>query len=302
MDKETFFRTQPAAARILKRMRASGRLPHALLFWGPRGAPLKEAAEILSQALLCEHPDEDGFGCQTCLACRNARKHQGIGLFWNERLQKKDAQALQEQFSLTSQKERVCVLEHFDEATPQAANALLKFIEEPQPGITCLLTAREKSGVLPTIESRCQCIQLRPSPEMERAASLTMLPEAMRRAAASAGYSPTDFPEPDAFLEKIMPAARRYMQEWSVPDGLLHLQLDLFPAKAATTTREMVRLFMECLLWAVRESDLPVSQKAVVLPILTDGIGGMKKSFDPSLALDQMASRIRKGIQSDVTS
>lgn len=299
MDKKTFFASQPAAARILKRMRSDGRMAHALLFWGPRGAPVKEAAEIVTQALVCQHPDEDGFGCQTCLACRNAMEHRGIGVFWNSRLQKKDAASLQEQFFLTSQSQRVCVLENFDEATPQAANALLKFIEEPQPGITAILTAQERSAVLPTIESRCLCIQLRPMPEKERAAQLTILPENLREAVASAGYSPADFPEPDAFYEKIMPAARRYMTEWTVPAGLLHLQLDLFPAKGTHTTRDLVRLFMEVLQWLTREADLSPADKSRVMDALILGIESMKRTADPSLALDQMASRIRKGINHD---
>ena len=141
MDKETFCRAQPAAARILKQMLSVNRMAHAVLFWGPRGVPSSEAAELVAQALVCRNPDPDGFGCGKCLECRNAAEHRGIGVYWNSRLQKKNAAELQEQFSLTSEGSRVCVLENFDEATPQAANALLKFIEEPQPGITVILTA-----------------------------------------------------------------------------------------------------------------------------------------------------------------
>ncbi|WP_294729891.1 DNA polymerase III subunit [uncultured Faecalibaculum sp.] len=296
MNKSDFFAAQPGAARILQRMLETGRMAHALLFWGPRGAPLQEAAELTAQALVCEHPDAEGFGCGTCLACRNVLQHRGVGLYWNQRLQKKDAADLQEQFSLTSQGQRVSVLEHFDEATPQAANALLKFIEEPQPGITAILTAAERSAVLPTIESRCLCIQLRPMPEKDRSASLDTLPADLRQAAAAAGYGPQDFPEPDEFYARIMPAARQYLSGWDRPEGLLELQLNLFPAKGAHTTRPMVRLFLEALQWQVRQTELPIRDKAMIFDALVQGIEAVKRTADPALVLDQMASRIRKGI------
>ena len=301
MDKETFCRAQPAAARILKQMLSVNRMAHAVLFWGPRGVPSSEAAELVTQALVCRNPDPDGFGCGKCLECRNAAEHRGIGVYWNSRLQKKNAAELQEQFSLTSEGSRVCVLENFDEATPQAANALLKFIEEPQPGITVILTAGERSAVLPTIESRCLCIQLRPMPEKDRAKALTQLPEDLRQAAASAGYGLEDFPEPDEFLERIMPAVKHYITLWDVPDGLLFLQLEVFPARAAQTTRSMVRLFFEALQWQVRQSQLEAETKAMVFDALIQGVEAVKRTADPSLAIDQMASRIRKGINHDRT-
>ena len=47
-----------------------------------------------------------------------------------------------------------------DDATVDASNSLLKFLEEPAPGIFGILIADEKSNILPTIQSRCQWIHL----------------------------------------------------------------------------------------------------------------------------------------------
>jgi DNA polymerase-3 subunit delta' len=57
---------------------------------------------------------------------------------------------------------RVVILRRFQEATPQAMDALLKTLEEPAPSVILLLTADTVDSLLPTIRSRCQPISLRP--------------------------------------------------------------------------------------------------------------------------------------------
>jgi DNA polymerase-3 subunit delta' len=57
---------------------------------------------------------------------------------------------------------QVAILCRFEEATPSAANALLKTLEEPAPDVVLVVMAREADLLLPTIVSRCQHIPLRP--------------------------------------------------------------------------------------------------------------------------------------------
>jgi DNA polymerase-3 subunit delta' len=57
---------------------------------------------------------------------------------------------------------RVVVLSDFERATTEAANALLKTLEEPPPQVVLVLTATEADVLLPTIVSRCQVLSLRP--------------------------------------------------------------------------------------------------------------------------------------------
>lgn len=287
MDKAAFVQDQPAAARILSRMLVEDHLPNAVLLWGPAGAPVNETARFFADSILASERDEDGF----------LLTEPGVEptLFVCDKAKKKDITRLQERFSITSDTRKVSLLTNFDQATPEAANALLKFLEEPQPGITHILTTCNKGGILPTIESRCQRIPLRPAGVGLRMSQLEMLPEDIREAAACAGYGPAEFEE-NEFYALIMPAIRRYMGEWKLPAGLFHLQRDLFVPKGENTTRSMVRLFLECLLWTVKHSDLDHHHKSLLAPILMDGISQMKRSADPSLCLDQTASRIRKGM------
>jgi DNA polymerase-3 subunit delta' len=55
----------------------------------------------------------------------------------------------------------------FEQANPNAANALLKTLEEPPPQVILILTARDTETLLPTIVSRCEVIRLRPLPLQE---------------------------------------------------------------------------------------------------------------------------------------
>jgi len=58
---------------------------------------------------------------------------------------------------------RIALLPDFQRATMQAANALLKTLEEPQDKVVLLLTADALENLLPTIVSRCEVIRLRPA-------------------------------------------------------------------------------------------------------------------------------------------
>jgi DNA polymerase-3 subunit delta' len=59
---------------------------------------------------------------------------------------------------------KVFIIREIERATPPAANALLKTLEEPPPQVVLLLTAARRDQVLPTILSRCQIVGLRPLP------------------------------------------------------------------------------------------------------------------------------------------
>lgn len=56
------------------------------------------------------------------------------------------------------------IIEGAETLTGSAANSLLKFIEEPGPGVYIFLLTPNKNAVLQTVQSRCQVIELRPLP------------------------------------------------------------------------------------------------------------------------------------------
>jgi DNA polymerase-3 subunit delta' len=57
---------------------------------------------------------------------------------------------------------RVAILMRFEEANPNASNALLKTLEEPPPQVILMITAESNERLLPTIVSRCEVLRLRP--------------------------------------------------------------------------------------------------------------------------------------------
>jgi len=75
-----------------------------------------------------------------------------------------EVRSLQRDLSLSPHEGRwrVAVLSDFERATVEAANALLKTLEEPPAQVTLVLTATEADVLLPTIVSRCQVLSLRP--------------------------------------------------------------------------------------------------------------------------------------------
>lgn len=70
---------------------------------------------------------------------------------------------------------RIAVIDAIDEMNRNAANALLKLLEEPPPRSVLLLVAHAPGRLLPTIRSRCRRLALRPLPETDVAALLTRL-------------------------------------------------------------------------------------------------------------------------------
>lgn len=150
-------------------------LAHAYLFTGPSGVGKKTFARALAQSLLCEAPHPDGLlgFCGVCSACRLIGKEDTrhpdllestgmlkigsddteLGFHEGESVTSRD---LVRQLSLQSYAGglRIFILGDIDFAGPPAANALLKFFEEPPAGVLLLLTTSTPARLLPTIRSR----------------------------------------------------------------------------------------------------------------------------------------------------
>jgi DNA polymerase III subunit delta' len=148
-------------------------LSHAYLFSGPSGVGKKTFARRLAQSLLCLAEKDVVLGydgtCSSCLLFAGEAhhpdflEHEGAlkigdrdaarGFYQDEGLTARD---LVRQLSLQSYSGglRVLLLGDVDFATREAANALLKFLEEPPRGVVILLTTAAPGRLLPTIRSR----------------------------------------------------------------------------------------------------------------------------------------------------
>ena len=140
-------------------------MTHAWLFTGPPGSGRSTAARAFAAALQCPRQ-----GCGECDACHTAlaATHADVEVANTRTLSigVSDARALVSRASRhpAGGRWQVMVVEDADRLTEQAANALLKAIEEPTPRTVWLLCAPSVDDVLPTIRSRCRHLGLRTPP------------------------------------------------------------------------------------------------------------------------------------------
>ena len=148
----------------------SDAIAHAYLLVGPRHVGKGTLATNLAQALNCESPAPP---CGQCRACQRIRegKHSDItpiGLDSRTEIGIDDIRGLQRSANLPPYegKCRVFIIDEAEYLSIEAANALLKILEEPPPRVVWLLLAADEERLLPTIVSRCQRLELKPvSPE-----------------------------------------------------------------------------------------------------------------------------------------
>ncbi len=196
-------RGQDRAVALLFRYLGSGKAPPGLLFFGEEGIGKETAAEAFAAALLCRAPGPGG-ACGACPDCRLRASGSHPNLLRvlpeNRNILIDDIRLLQEELSLKafSDRPRVALVVPADRMTVQAANALLKTLEEPPPGTHFILVSHRLSQLPPTIVSRCQKVPFSPLSREAVAEILRSLPgaggtrppDAIRAAAACSGGSP----------------------------------------------------------------------------------------------------------------
>jgi DNA polymerase-3 subunit delta' len=160
-------RKQPKIQERINRMMAKNRMAHAYLFEGPKGAGKKEMAVYFAQSLFCQVPDgnEPCLDCAECIRIQN-RNHPDVHWIEPEGASIKIEQVrnLQKEFSYRGLEtnKKVYIIDQIESMTTQAANSLLKFLEEPHPGTVALLLTVQRQRILPTILSRCQELKFPP--------------------------------------------------------------------------------------------------------------------------------------------
>lgn len=161
---------------------AKARLPHALLFAGPRGVGKREVADALAARLLCEaSPGPHQLACGTCPSCvmLAAGSHPDYRLIQPEAAEeevesvasgeKKKAskqiriqqiRELEEFFHVGGHRggARVCVIDPAETMNAVTANSLLKILEEPSATFYFIMVSHRWRSMLPTLLSRSRRI------------------------------------------------------------------------------------------------------------------------------------------------
>ncbi len=159
------------AVDLLQEHIIRGQLRHAYLFSGPRGVGKRTLALAFAKAITCSQPPSPGNFCGACRNCVQMSRmtHPDLAVVQAEQeggvLKVEAIRELQHSLALTPYEanHRIALLLRFQEANPNAQNAILKTLEEPAPQVVLLVTADNVENLLPTIVSRCEVIRLRPA-------------------------------------------------------------------------------------------------------------------------------------------
>jgi len=151
------------------------RLPHALLWVGLKGTNKALFAKSFSKALLCAQVADTGVPCCACHVCHLVENRVHPNLLWIEP-EKEGSTIKVDQIRIVSEftnqtslqgEYRIVIIHPADNMNINAANALLKTLEEPASGALLVLISDQLGKLPATILSRCQRV-IFPSPNKEQ--------------------------------------------------------------------------------------------------------------------------------------
>lgn len=153
---------QPRVIQLLSNSFRKDRLSHAYLFYGNKGTGKKACAVLLAKMFLCKKPVQEGKPCEVCTDCMRIEtgNHPDVHMIYPDgaSIKTEQMQLLQKEYAYSGMESnrKVFIIVDCHSMTVQAANRMLKTIEEPLPGILTVLTTDQKEAVLSTIQSRTQ--------------------------------------------------------------------------------------------------------------------------------------------------
>ncbi len=162
---------QKTISTSLKYALNNNRLVHAYLFSGLRGSGKTSSARIFSRALVCDNgPSDTPCGvCKQCLAALDGKHMDIIEMDAASNRGLEDIQALIEQtkYAPSIARFKIFIIDEVHMLTPQAANALLKTLEEPPSYVKFILATTDPLKLPVTVLSRTQHFRFKQIPQSE---------------------------------------------------------------------------------------------------------------------------------------
>jgi DNA polymerase-3 subunit delta' len=280
------------------------RLPHAILLKGPQGIGKFDFAINLAQSLLCEQPLADGLACQDCPSCHwfQQETHPDFRLLQPDALAEAEdgeereagkkkpsrqisvdqVRALAGFANLSAHRggHRVVLIHPAEAMNTNAANALLKTLEEPSARMLIILVSHKPQQLLPTILSRCLTLAM-PMPTLEES-TVWLKQQGLSNPAAmlaQAGFAPL---QAARLAEEAAGADEynRFLQEIRQP-----AKFDVFALADQLQKTEPAKVIHWLQQWCYDLSSAKLTGKVRYNSELTDSI---KKLADKISALDLM--------------
>lgn len=147
----------------LRQIVMSGRIPHALLFSGPKGTGKTSAARIIAKVVNCDPPSprlrKGKEPCNKCDQCKSITKGTNLDVIEIDAASHRgidDVRMLRDAVKLSpsSAKKKVYIIDEAHMLTTEASNALLKTLEEPPDHVVFILATTNPEKLIETIRSR----------------------------------------------------------------------------------------------------------------------------------------------------
>lgn len=144
------------------------RIAHAYIFHGPSGTGRMQMAIEFAKAINCQQSSHDA--CDTCPTCRTIAhgNHPDVVILHPDGsfIKMEQIRELKSRFMYSPPKDftRIVILVEAEKMRSEAANSLLKFLEDPSSPMLAILITENEHAILPTIRSRCQIIRFHEVP------------------------------------------------------------------------------------------------------------------------------------------
>ena len=159
------FNKDDIAVKSLTNSLKNNKLSHAYLVVSEDSLYCDEFILQFVKAVFClDNNSKDFKNCGKCKNCTSIEHNNYVDFYKVDAetsIKKEEIQLLKKEFSIKSYYgKKIYWIKDIEKMTDQAANSLLKFLEEPEEDIIAILSCKNTSAVLPTIISRCQQIKL----------------------------------------------------------------------------------------------------------------------------------------------